>query len=94
MIEGNVGVKYWLTVRRFKHKLQDLDTHAGATSISGQRLANGIAAENPDINLFSLDVRQPFAKRMTFEEFSALSGQNVRKVEFDVPKADIDCLRE
>lgn len=31
---------------------------------------------------------------MIFEEFSALSGQDVRKVEFDVPRADFQCLRE
>ena len=31
---------------------------------------------------------------MAFEEFSALAGQDVRKVEFDVPKADLECLRQ
>ena len=31
---------------------------------------------------------------MTFEEFSALSGQDIREVEFDVPNVDIECLRQ
>ena len=43
--------------------------------------------------MFSFDVGQAFAKGMAFEEFSALSGQDIRKVEFDVPKADVYCLR-
>ena len=94
MIEGNVGIKCRLTVRGFKDKFQDLDTYAGTTSRSGQRLVNAVAAENPEFILFSFDVSQAFAKGLTFEELSALSGQDIRKVEFDVPKADIDCLRQ
>lgn len=31
---------------------------------------------------------------MTFEELSALSSHNIRKAEFDVPKADLECLRQ
>ena len=31
---------------------------------------------------------------MKFEVFSAFSGKAVRKVEFDVPKADVQRLRE
>ena len=30
---------------------------------------------------------------LTFEEFSVLSGQDIRKVEFDAPSKDIECLR-
>ena len=31
---------------------------------------------------------------MAFEEFSALSGQDIRKIEFDVPKVDIECFSQ
>ena len=53
-----------------------------------------MAAENPEFILFSFDVWQAFAKGMVFEEFSAFSGQDIRKVEFDLPKVDIECLRQ
>ena len=94
VIEGNVGIKCRLIVRGFKDKFQDLDIYAGSIPRSGQRLVNAVAAENPEFILFSFDVSQAFAKGMTFEELSALSGQDIRKVEFDVPKADIECLRQ
>ena len=57
MIEGNVGVKCRFAVRGYKDQFQDLDTSAGATSRSGQRLANAIAADN-----FSFDVSRAFVK--------------------------------
>ena len=94
MIGGNVGINCRLTVRGFKDNLQVLDTYAGATSRSGQSPVNAAAVENPDFVLFSLDVSQAFAKGMTFEELSALSGRDIREVEFDAPRADIDSLRE
>ena len=31
---------------------------------------------------------------MTFEEFSELSAQEIRKVKFGVPRADLVCLKE
>ena len=31
---------------------------------------------------------------MAFEELSALSGQDVRKVEFDMVTADLECFRQ
>ena len=88
MIEGTVGVKCRLAVRGFNDTFHDLDIYVGTTSRIGQRFANAIAAENLEFTLFSFDVSQAFAKGMTFEELSALSGQYIRKVEFDVPKAD------
>ena len=57
--------------------------------MSGQRLVNAVAAEHPEFILFSFDVSQAVAKGKTFEEVCALSGQDVRKVEFDVPKANL-----
>ena len=94
MIEGNVGVKCRLTVRGVKDKFQDSDIYAGTTSRSGQRLANAVAAGVPEFMLSTFDVSQTSAKGMTFEELTALSGQDIRKVESDAPKADVGCLRE
>lgn len=94
IVEVNVGVKCGFTVRGFNDKLQDLDTYAGAISRSGQRFVNAVAVGNPDFILFSLDVGQAFAKSMTFEEFSALTSGDLREVQFDVPKADLECLRQ
>ena len=81
-------------MRGFKDKFQDLDTYAGATGRSGQRFVNVVAAEHENFLLFSFDVSQAFAKGLTFEELSALTAQQIRKVEFDVPKADLECLRQ
>ena len=93
MIEGNGGVKCGLAVRRFKDKFQDPDAYAGAISRRGQRLVNAVATENPEFILFSFDVSQAFATGKAFEELSALSGQDIRKVELDAPKAGNKCLR-
>ena len=94
MIEGNVGIKCRLIVRGFKDRFQVFDIYAGATSRSGQRLVNAVAVGSPGFILSSFDVSQAFAKGMTFEELSALSGHDIRKVEFEVPKADIECFRQ
>lgn len=48
----------------------------------------------PAFTLFSVDVIQAFAAGLTFDEFGALRGQDVMKVEFDVPIVDIGCLRK
>ena len=93
LIEGSVGVECRLTVRGFKDTFQDLDAYVGTTGRSGQRLANAVAAGNNDLFFFSLDVSQAFAKGLRFEKLSALIDQQVRKVEFDVPRADIHSLR-
>ena len=67
---------------------------ANFRSLGGQRCVNDVAAGNPEFILCSFDVSQAFAKGMTFEESSALSGQDVRKAELDVSKADIECVRQ
>ena len=41
--------------------------------------------------LFSFVVSQAFAKGMAFEELGALSGHDIRNVEFDVLKANVGC---
>ena len=93
-MECNVGAKCRLTVRGFNDKFQDLDTYAGTTSRSGQRIVNAVGAENDKFILFSFDVSQAFAKGWTFEELSKLTGTSCRAVQFDVPKADLDCLNQ
>ena len=72
--------------------MQELKTHAGTTSRSGQCLVNGIAAEHDDFILFSFDVPQAFAKGMPFKELAALFGMELREVQFDVPLADVEIL--
>ena len=94
MVEGNVGVKCVLTVCGFKAKLQYLDTYAGITSISGQRFANVIAAENKEFILLSFDVSQVFANGLIVKESSDFTGTEVRPLELDVPKQALDCLRQ
>ena len=42
----------------------------------------------------SFDVSQAFAKGMAFEEFSEVSGQDIRTVEFDVPRANLECFKQ
>lgn len=92
MVEGNVGVKCRLIVIGFNDTFKDLDTYAGTTSRSGQRLVNAAAAENPEFILSSFDVSQAFAKGVAFRRLSALTGTEVRKIEFDVPRAGLECL--
>ena len=94
MIEGNVGAKCRLTVRGFKVESQDLDTYVGTPSLSGQRVVNVLAAENEDFILFSFDASQASAKGLTFDELSKLTGTECRAVQFDVPKQDLDCLKQ
>ena len=81
-------------MRGFKDQFQDFDTYVGATSRSGQRLVIAVPVQHPEFILFSLDGSQAFAKGMAFGEFSAFSGQDVGNVELDVPKADLECLRQ
>ena len=94
MIGGDSGVKCKLTVRGFKDKCQDFDTYAGATSRAGQRIVNAVAAESEHFILFSFDVSQAFAKGLAFDTMSKLTGTECRAVQFDVPKADLDCLKQ
>ena len=73
--------------------MQELETYVGTTSRHGQRIVNAIAAENPEWVLFSFDVSQAFAKGMTFAELSALTGLEMREVQFDIPAKDIEILQ-
>ena len=51
-------------------------------------------AENPEFVLFSFDLPQTFVKGMAFEELSEFGGQEIRKVELDVPKADLERIKQ
>ena len=73
--------------------MQDLETFAGTTSRSGQRIVNTVAAMHPDFVFFSYDVSQAFAKGMTFKELSELTGTELREVQFDIPSSDVAILK-
>ena len=45
-------------------------------------------------HIISLYVCQAFAQCMTFEEFSALTGIDLREVQLDVPKAELELLMQ
>ena len=94
MVEGNVGANCRFTVRGFKDKFQDLGAYAGTISRSGQRHANAVAAENEDFIFLSFDASRAFAKGLTFGGFSKLTGTECRVVQFDVPRLDLECLRQ
>jgi len=94
MIDGNLEIKVRLTMRGFKDRDQDLETFAGTATRSGQRVVNHIVAQNPDFDLFSFDVSQAFAKGLTFEDLSRLTGTEVRKVQFRLAPEDIPILRK
>ena len=94
VIEGNVGAKCRLIVRGFKDQPQDLDTYVGTISRSGQRIVNAVAAENEHFILSSFDVNQASVKWLRFEDLSKLTGTECRAVQFDVPMADLDCLKQ
>ena len=88
-------MKCRLVVMGFKHTFRDFDTCAGTISRSGQRLANVVAPENQEFTLFRFVVSQYFAKGGgAFETFSASSGQDIRNVEFDMLREDLECLRQ
>ena len=81
-------------MRGFNGIFQDFYTSAGKISRSGQRLANAVAAGNVDFILFSFGVSQVSVKGLTLEELSALTGAVCRAVQFDVPREDLECLKQ
>ena len=89
-----MGVECRFIVRGFKDTFQDFDTYAGTISRSGQRIVNAVAAGNEYFILSSCDVSQAFAKVLTFEELSRLTGIECRALQFDAPKADLECLKQ
>ena len=94
LIDGVKSIKSRLTMRGFKDRGgNSFETFAGTASRWGQRLVNSAVANNEDWVLFSFDVSQVFAKGMTFEELSRLTGQTLRVVEFDLDYEDAILIR-
>ena len=94
MIDGKLEIKVRLTMRGFKDRDQDLETFAGTATRTGQKVVNHCVAQNPNFELFSFDVSQAFAKGLTFEDLSQLTGTEVRKVQFRLAPEDIPILRK
>ena len=94
MIEGSVGCKCRFIVRGFKDRFQDFDAYVGTSSRSGQRVVNATVVENKGFICFGFDVSQSFAKGLAFEEFRKFTGIERRAVQFDVPSADLGCLKQ
>lgn len=93
LVEGILDIKCRLTVRGFKDRMQELETYASTTSRSGQRIVNLIAAQHDYFVLFSFDVSQAFAKGMAISELFALTGNELRELQFEIPAADVQLLR-
>lgn len=92
--EGTV-VKCRITMRGFKDKNEDLLTYAGTATSYGQRVVNCIMAQHlQEWVLFSLDVSKAFAKGLSFEELARLTGEPLRRVEFEVSKEDAILLKQ
>ena len=64
-------------MRGFKDRDQSYETFAGTASRAGQRIVNTMVAQDDDMELFSFDVSQAFAKGLTFEEYARLTGQQL-----------------
>ena len=82
------------SVRRFEDNPQELEMYVGTESRVGQRTVNIVAAEHEDSVLFPLDVSHVFASGVAFEDLSAPIGTELRAVQFDIPKQDIDICRQ
>eukprot|EP00959_Pyramimonas_sp_CCMP1952_P331095 6933374-Pyramimonas_sp.AAC.1 len=65
-------------MRGFKDHDENLAIFAGPRSRWGQRIANAITAQQDDWALFSFDVSAAFAKGLTFQELSELTGEPFR----------------
>ena len=92
--DGKLVIKCRITMRGFKDRCTDLETYAGTASRAGQRMVNSVCAQHEDFVLFSFDVSAAFAKGMTFEELSRLTGMPLRKVEFTLAADDVALLRK
>lgn len=88
-----MGIKCRLIARGSKDRVQDIETYAGTTSRSEQRMINQVAAERGEFVLSCFDVSQAFAKGMAFIDLSELTGQELREVQFDVLQADVEIMK-
>ena len=81
-------------MRGFKDRCEWMETFAGTASRWAQRVVNSCTVQEDGFILFSLDVGSAFAKGMTFEELSKLTGEPLRAVEFDLNPEDVKILRQ
>ena len=72
---------------------QSMETFAGTATRWAQRIVNSVAANEDDFVLFNLDVSKAFAKGMTFQELSELTGEPLRAVQFEVAEEDVAAFR-
>ena len=86
-------IKSRITMRGFKDRCEWMETFAGTASRWAQRVVNSCTVQEEDFVLFSFDVGSAFAKGMTFEELSRLTGEPLRAVEFDLASEDVQILR-
>ena len=93
LVDGKRIVKVRITMRGFKDVCQSMETFAGTATRWAQRIVNSVAANEDDFVLFSLDVSKAFAKGMTFQELSELTGEPLRAVQFEVAEDDVTALR-
>jgi len=82
-------IKSRITMRGFKDRCEWMETFAGTASRWAQRVVNSCTVQEEDFVLFSFDVGSAFAKGMTFEELSRLTGEPLRAVEFDLASEDV-----
>ena len=87
-------IKSRITMRGFKDRCEWMETFAGTASRWAQRVVNSCTVQEDGFVLFSLDVGSAFAKGMTFEELSKLTGEPLRAVEFDLSPEDVKILRQ
>ncbi|CAK0808244.1 unnamed protein product, partial [Prorocentrum cordatum] len=92
--ENKHFIKARLTMRGFKDHDENLAIFAGTATRWGQRVVNAITAQQDDWALFSFDVSAAFAKGLTFQELSELTGEPLRVVQFELHPDDIKLLRE
>ena len=81
-------------VRGFKDTFQELEMHAGTTGRADQRIVNTIVVDRGDFSVWLFDVSNAFAKAMAFEEFCVLIGTQIRAVQFDIPRPDVETSRQ
>jgi hypothetical protein len=87
-------IKSRITMRGFKDRCEWMETFAGTASRWAQRVVNSCTVQEDDFVLFSLDVGSDFAKGMTFEDLSRLTGEPLRAVEFDLSPEDVKILKQ
>ena len=93
MIDGKRAIKARITMRGFKDSQQDMETFVGTATRMSQRVVTSITALHKDWFQWSFDVPQAFAKGMTFQEMSKLTGDPIRSVQVLLRPDDVEVIR-